>query len=206
MPRRAKARTSGGTDGRSSTSTTTTTTDLCHHVASLCPASVAQTEELLGCSSPAQLRSVAAALTSPDGDTLATALAARAAAMDTVAAALRVPQSFRAVVGFIARDTALYVSRAWRQMRDLTTLRLMPRDVRDAAVQALASSCPNLTTIHLSSCTNITDAAVQALASSCPRLTEAYLNGCPNITDAAVRALRAARAGIFIKFLVLSRE
>ena len=133
---------------------------------------------------------MAAALASPDGDTLATALEARAAAMETVAAALRIPQSFRAVMAFIARDTALYVSRAWRQMRDLNTLRLMLRaGVRDAAVQALASSCPNLTTIDLRYCRNITDAAVQALARSCPNLTTVDLAFCYNITDAAKNAL-----------------
>ena len=74
--------------GTSTTTTTATTSDLCQHVASLCPASAAQTEELLGCSSPAQLRSVATALTSPDTfaahhrrHALAAALEARADAL-----------------------------------------------------------------------------------------------------------------------------
>ena len=67
-----------------------------------------------------------------------------------------------------------------------------------AAVQAIASSCPNLTTVNLNECTNITDAAVQALAGSCPKLTTINLEDCTNITDAAKQALRASHEGLTI--------
>ena len=52
-------------------------------------------------------------------------------------------------------------------------------------MQALANSCPNLTSVSLSHCRNVTDAAVQALANSrSPNLTTVALSGCANMTGA----------------------
>ncbi|KNC55804.1 uncharacterized protein AMSG_12426 [Thecamonas trahens ATCC 50062] len=62
-------------------------------------------------------------------------------------------------------------------------------NITDAAVVALAGGCPNLTTLNLYNCSNITDAAVVALAGGCPNLTFLGLENCSNITDAAVVAL-----------------
>ncbi|KNC53338.1 F-box/LRR-repeat protein 2 [Thecamonas trahens ATCC 50062] len=53
----------------------------------------------------------------------------------------------------------------------------------------VAEMCPNLTTLDLFSCSNITDAAVVALAGGCPNLTSLRLDYCSNITDAAVVAV-----------------
>ncbi|KNC55706.1 uncharacterized protein AMSG_12420 [Thecamonas trahens ATCC 50062] len=62
-------------------------------------------------------------------------------------------------------------------------------NITDAAVVALAGGCPNLTSLRLYNCSNITDAAVVALAGGCPNLTSLGLRNCSNITDAAVVAL-----------------
>jgi hypothetical protein len=56
--------------------------------------------------------------------------------------------------------------------------------------------CPNLTTIDLDGCANITDAAILALAKGCPNLTGIYLLGCTNITDKAKAVLRESHEGI----------
>ena len=63
----------------------------------------------------------------------------------------------------------------------------------DAAVMAMASGCPQLTTLDLCNCDNITDAAVVAVASGCPQLTTLNLHGCRKITDAAVVAVASGR-------------
>ena len=62
----------------------------------------------------------------------------------------------------------------------------------DAVVAGLAVSCPQLLSLNLQNCDNITDAAVAALAASCPQLSLLDLRGCYNITDAAVAALAAS--------------
>ena len=98
-------------------------------------------------------------------------------------------QSRRFIVGFVKRDIATLVSKAWRTARNQQTTRVKCHyNITDAAVLALAKHCRNLTTIYLTGCDNITDAAVIALAKHCPNLTDIYLTGC-NITDAAVLAL-----------------
>ena len=89
------------------------------------------------------------------------------------------------------------------------------RPITDVGAQALASACPNLTSIHLSYAQfQVTDVGVQALASACPNLTEIWLrytqatdvgaqalaDACPNltfiklgtqVTDAAKQQMRA---------------
>ena len=131
--------------------------------------------------------------------------------------ALASHQSRRFIVGFLKRDTATLVSKAWRtarnqqttrvkcrgnitdaavlalatHCRNLTYIRLtgFGRNITDAAVLALATHCRNLTTINLGGCVNITDAAVLAFATHCRNLTTIYLYGCVNITDDAKAAL-----------------
>eukprot|EP00966_Prymnesium_polylepis_P209413 4851062-Prymnesium_polylepis.1 len=66
------------------------------------------------------------------------------------------------------------------------------RSIDDAAVAALAASCPQLSSLDLCECDRITDAAVTALAASCPQLSSLDLAGCTSITDAAVDALAAS--------------
>ena len=93
-------------------------------------------------------------------------------------------------MAFSLYEIASLVSKSWRVAKNHQTTRLKCRStISDAAVQALANSCPNLTTIDLTYCDKITDAAVQALANSCPNLTSDNLRGCHNITDAAAQAL-----------------
>ena len=63
-------------------------------------------------------------------------------------------------------------------------------NISDAALEAVASGCKQLTSLHLEGC-DITDAAVQAVASACKQLTALHLGGC-DISDAAVEAVEAA--------------
>ena len=65
----------------------------------------------------------------------------------------------------------------------------------DTAATAFATNCPNLTTIDLYSCANITDTGAIAFANNCPNLTTididessitdtgatAIANSCPNL-------------------------
>ena len=55
----------------------------------------------------------------------------------------------------------------------------------------LVSLWPNVTSIDLSYCRNITDAAVIRLAAQCPGLIHVFLHRCRNLTDAAVAQLAA---------------
>ena len=57
--------------------------------------------------------------------------------------------------------------------------------VDDSAVAAVVSMCPQLSSLDLQRCKNITDAAVIAVASSCKQLVSLDLGFC-NITDAAL--------------------
>ena len=63
------------------------------------------------------------------------------------------------------------------------------RMVDDAAVAGVVSKCPQLSSLSLSYCGNITDLAVMAVASGCPQLSSLSLGGCSNITDVAVMAV-----------------
>ena len=63
------------------------------------------------------------------------------------------------------------------------------RTVDDAAVAAVASKCPQLSSLYLSFCGRITDAAVVAVASGCKQLVSLILDRCENITDVAVVAV-----------------
>ena len=56
-------------------------------------------------------------------------------------------------------------------------------------MQAVATGCPQLTSLHLDGCDRITDVAVQAVATGCPQLTSLHLHGCDRITDVAVQAV-----------------
>ena len=113
--------------------------------------------------------------------------------------ALASHQSLRSIVGFVKRDIATLVSKAWRTARNQQTTRVKcHRNITDAALLALAKHCPNLTWIDLTDCANITDAAVLALAEHCPNLTDINLWGCANITKKAKAALRESCKGITI--------
>ena len=74
---------------------------------------------------------------------------------------------FQEIVGFLKRNTATLVSKAWRTARNQQTTRVKcHRNITDAAVLALAKHCPNLTTIYLYGCDNITEKAKAALRKS----------------------------------------
>jgi len=62
-------------------------------------------------------------------------------------------------------------------------------NITDAAMEAVATGCPKLTFLNLAGCDKITDAAVLALASGCKQLTSLGLYGCDNVTDAAMVAV-----------------
>ena len=76
-------------------------------------------------------------------------------------------RSRRVIAGFVKRDIATLVSKAWRTARNQQTTRVKcHRNITDAAVIALAEHCPNLTTIGLRGCANITEKAKAALRKS----------------------------------------
>ena len=61
-------------------------------------------------------------------------------------------------------------------------------DLTDAAAMHLAK-CAQLQTISLEDCWRLTDAAVDTLVASCPRLREVAVNGCEQLTDLAAMHL-----------------
>ena len=56
-------------------------------------------------------------------------------------------------------------------------------------LRAYAEECPQLSSVDLSDCDQITDACVIALSQGCPQLSSLNLSGCNEITDACVTAL-----------------
>ena len=70
-------------------------------------------------------------------------------------------------MAFPPHEIASLVSKSWRVAKNQQTTRLKCHyDITDGAAQALANSCPNLTTVDLYDCANITDAAKDALRES----------------------------------------
>jgi hypothetical protein len=67
--------------------------------------------------------------------------------------------------------------------------------VSDAAIRALAESCPLLQSIFLVD-TAITDATVVTMCMRCPLLKLIYIGGCDNLTDAAVLAVAERLPGL----------
>eukprot|EP00620_Florenciella_sp_RCC1587_P023202 CAMPEP_0182573572 /NCGR_PEP_ID=MMETSP1324-20130603/20301_1 /TAXON_ID=236786 /ORGANISM="Florenciella sp., Strain RCC1587" /LENGTH=128 /DNA_ID=CAMNT_0024788703 /DNA_START=107 /DNA_END=493 /DNA_ORIENTATION=- len=64
------------------------------------------------------------------------------------------------------------------------------KQITDVGAQALASLCPNLTSINLSS-TQVTDVGAQALANAYPKLTSINLDNT-KVTDVGAQALADA--------------
>ena len=100
----------------------------------------------------------------------------------------------RWIMMFFPIETTSLVSKSWRSLKHQQVTRLKPTDtpraVTDALVVALASSCRNLTAIHLG-LTQVTDVGAQAIASSCRNLTVIYLN-CTQVTDVGAQALASS--------------
>ena len=72
------------------------------------------------------------------------------------------------------------------------------KQITDAGVIALSQGCPQLSTLDLSNCKQITDAGVIALSQGCRQLSSLKLWGCKQITDAGVSAVREACPNIKI--------
>ena len=80
------------------------------------------------------------------------------------------------IASFLDLATAVLVNKGWRQGVVLRTTRItLNKKAEDSTVESIASSYPNLTSIDLRACSNITDAAVTAIATHCPNLTSINL-------------------------------
>lgn len=65
-----------------------------------------------------------------------------------------------------------------------------PPGFADPQLAAVARACPNLTSVGLRACTQVTSAGVAALAASCAdRLRSVDVSGCARVCDAGIRAL-----------------
>jgi hypothetical protein len=71
---------------------------------------------------------------------------------------------------------------------DLTAVRLPAASITDAGVIALVQRCRRLSTVDFSA-TRVTDEAVVVLARECPELVSLRLDRCDNLSDAAVNSL-----------------
>jgi hypothetical protein len=61
-------------------------------------------------------------------------------------------------------------------------------NITDAGIEALATGCPQLLSLNIGCCYNITDEGIKALATGCPQLQSLNIHGY-NITDAGIKAL-----------------
>uniref|UniRef100_A0A8C6PEX2 F-box and leucine-rich repeat protein 2 n=1 Tax=Nothobranchius furzeri TaxID=105023 RepID=A0A8C6PEX2_NOTFU len=64
-----------------------------------------------------------------------------------------------------------------------------PSSLNDGALKHLQKHCPELTTINIQSCTQITDDGLVSLCRGCHKLQIICVSGCSNITDASLTAL-----------------
>jgi hypothetical protein len=88
------------------------------------------------------------------------------------------------------RQTDAIVIALSKRCPQLSSLNLeFCEQITDACVIALSKGCPQLFSLGLDGCHEITDAAVIALSRGCPELSSLGLDGCHEITDAAVIAL-----------------
>ena len=53
----------------------------------------------------------------------------------------------------------------------------------------MANGCPQLQSLNIFNCLNITDEGIRALATGCPQLQSLTISSCVNITDEGIRAL-----------------
>lgn len=72
---------------------------------------------------------------------------------------------------------------------ELTSLDAGGTEISDLAVTTLVQRCPQIQTLQLRKCEQLTDSAVEAIASSLPALTSLDLNACLLVTDAALTHL-----------------
>ena len=102
--------------------------------------------------------------------------------------ALRVQALRYHILGFLHRDTATLVCVAWRVARNQHTTKVKRNwRITDAGLTAVATHCPNITTIDLRG-TQITDAGLTAVATHCPNITDINLYNT-QITDAGLNAV-----------------
>ena len=61
----------------------------------------------------------------------------------------------------------------------------------DLSIQAVAASCPSLTSLNVADCKFLTDGSIEAIAAGCGSLTSLDVSRCKNITDESIKALAA---------------
>lgn len=71
----------------------------------------------------------------------------------------------------------------------IKTLNVSHTPISDSAVKLLTTKCPNLTSIDLSGCLEVTDVSLSFLAQNCKTLQDLNLNGCPKIGDTGVQLI-----------------
>jgi len=67
-------------------------------------------------------------------------------------------------------------------------------EITDKGIIALATGCPQLQSLIMSYCHNITDEGIRALATGLPQLQSLEISQCRNITDEGIRALASGCA------------
>ena len=78
----------------------------------------------------------------------------------------------------------------------LTDLRLRGlRNIDDATMETLGTSCPRLTALDASGA-SCTDEGIRSLAAGCPLLEHVQLSGCKRVSNPGVEALAARCAGL----------
>ena len=103
--------------------------------------------------------------------------------------ALRIQALRYHILGFLHRDTATLVCVAWRVARNQHTTKVKCNGrITDAGLTAVATHCPNITTMDLSHTYQITDAGLTAVATHCPNITSIVLYDT-QITDAGLTAV-----------------
>ena len=75
-------------------------------------------------------------------------------------------------------------------------------NITDEGVSALANGCPQLQSLDICWCDKITDEGVRALASGCRQLQSLDIRECRNITDAGREI--AARINIILPWYLIN--
>lgn len=118
-------------------------------------------------------------------------LRARARVVEQAASALASPQSLNVVVLLLPRSTSIFVCKAWRTMRNHTTLRVKPiqcSEITGLSVTAIVNGSPRLRAVDLSACYRVPEEAALTLTKSLP-LLESVLFPAQALSDRVIISL-----------------
>jgi hypothetical protein len=99
-------------------------------------------------------------------------------------------------LSFCVNITAEGVKTIAQNCTTLTTLSLSHCTIGDSALLCIASSLPNIKSLALTGCNNITDTGVSKIASKCQELQYLDISHCKSLTSTSVKAIASSLSNL----------